>query len=489
MKSRRRTFIVAIAGAVLLAGCGASNGGTATTRSIDARPSSTTAPGLDRAEAIAEIEAALATWQAAGIDDYSYTIERHCLCPAELHARVFVEAGEVATVELLAEGGDTEFARERMRMTMGEVLAELLAILRAGDEEPGPIELVFDPDLGFPTEVDVDPIRDAIDDEFGFSIVDFVPGEGEAPEALDPAHQSTTVTVEEIEFDVPDSLDGLVLGGVLEGTFDDGAAGAVPVVLTTRGDEATLIRGRWCGTWWGPAPRSDGLGGVVVSTDEPSLVRCSPGETVHTVGTGMTQLGVGIVGDRPVVVAIEWGAPEPVTVDLVTGESSTFFPAQGELVGASYGGGRWLLTSIGSGVELALFDTSGSPIPALMPSGTSRRWPAVIDDSGTRIAWIEQGEEPIEPGGPPVQLVVWDVVAGRETHRLEVEVADGLRAGVGEIDLRGSRVILGVYGHDAEEYPARALLVDIDDGSAVPIDLGIPNLTIVMATFVSDWRG
>ena len=41
------------------------------------------------------------------------------------------------------------------------------------DEDPHDLDVVYDDDLGFPVTVDVDPIKNAIDDEHGFSAAQF----------------------------------------------------------------------------------------------------------------------------------------------------------------------------------------------------------------------------------------------------------------------------------------------------------------------------
>lgn len=118
-----------------------------------------------------EIALQAAKWASAGIDSYTFTITRSCFCPPESSGpfEVTVESG--ITTSVLYEGKPLAAGQiGNVPLTMEAAFAALLA-----GEEGATMEATWDPDLGFPVSVAVDPIPNAIDDEFSITIEDFAP--------------------------------------------------------------------------------------------------------------------------------------------------------------------------------------------------------------------------------------------------------------------------------------------------------------------------
>jgi hypothetical protein len=103
-----------------------------------------------------EITAARATWQAAGVDDYTITVERQCYCsPSEV--TLIVEDGDVvAAVD--PDGEPVEIHRVR-HLTVDGLLDR--AAEASADHHLAAFEV--DPTLGYPTLIER-PGDDGVDD-------------------------------------------------------------------------------------------------------------------------------------------------------------------------------------------------------------------------------------------------------------------------------------------------------------------------------------
>lgn len=110
-----------------------------------------------------------AQWQAKGLNDYTFTITPQCFCPFSDPLDVTV-AGGVAT--RITKAGQPVAPREveGLPKTVPELFAVLSA--RAGAAK---LSVEWDPTFGFPASIQVDPIANAIDDEFGYLITNFRP--------------------------------------------------------------------------------------------------------------------------------------------------------------------------------------------------------------------------------------------------------------------------------------------------------------------------
>jgi len=126
-----------------------------------------------RTELQREIGLHAAQWDAAAIDAYAFTLTRLCFCPPEASGpfRVTVEAGAVTRVTLAGEPLDPDRAGG-IPLTIDAIFARLLAL--------GPdatLSGTWHDDLGYPIDIAVDPIPNAIDDEYSIRIEDFTPAD------------------------------------------------------------------------------------------------------------------------------------------------------------------------------------------------------------------------------------------------------------------------------------------------------------------------
>lgn len=106
-------------------------------------------------------------WDAAAIRDYAYTYQRGCFCPFT-RLQVTVAGGAVVAVYDLE--ADTAFVAPYPDLTMGGLFAEIAEALT---DHPAEFSAEYDPATGVPRSASFDPIANAVDDEWGFSVTGF----------------------------------------------------------------------------------------------------------------------------------------------------------------------------------------------------------------------------------------------------------------------------------------------------------------------------
>lgn len=118
-----------------------------------------------------DVGAARARWQRAGFTDYSYQLDAGCgECGLIGRFQVTVRDGEVVDAEPLSPYGRDRIAE--LSPTIDEIWER---IDDARDQDPYRIALEFDAEYGYPTLVDVDYARNAVDDTFQYEINEFSP--------------------------------------------------------------------------------------------------------------------------------------------------------------------------------------------------------------------------------------------------------------------------------------------------------------------------
>lgn len=125
----------------------------------------------DKSELTAQLEENRTKWRAAGLRDYQFELDVVCFCSA-LPAVVSVAAGEVQAAHYVHDGSPVQPADLGQYHTIDGLfdLAEA-----AMEEDPDFMSVKFDPDLGFPTEIQIDPIACMYDEQTTFLVSDLVP--------------------------------------------------------------------------------------------------------------------------------------------------------------------------------------------------------------------------------------------------------------------------------------------------------------------------
>jgi hypothetical protein len=123
-------------------------------------------------EALAEAAAARARWEEAGITDYEFDLDVTCFCTIAGRVHVVVEDG--VPVEATSESGPVDTTGfDFLEFTIDGVFD--LFTEWGGDTSPDQVVAAFDPELGYPLDVRIDHILEAIDDELSVAVTGLTP--------------------------------------------------------------------------------------------------------------------------------------------------------------------------------------------------------------------------------------------------------------------------------------------------------------------------
>lgn len=119
--------------------------------------------------ALQQLAANQALWLQKAPNDYVLTLERQCFCPSARY-EITVRDGVVGMVTKDGVAvGPAEV--QGLPKTVPELFA-LVAALPAG----AAADVSYDPDLGFPTNISVDSVPNAVDDEYSILVHSLKPG-------------------------------------------------------------------------------------------------------------------------------------------------------------------------------------------------------------------------------------------------------------------------------------------------------------------------
>lgn len=117
-----------------------------------------------------EFTTAQQKWQAAGIQNYSFTLFQGCFCPGGQPMRITVRYGEVQSATSLRDGTPVEAKTMGKPLTMAEILQKIeAAYARPADH----ITLTLNPEYGYPEQVYIDYVAMMADEELSYTISDF----------------------------------------------------------------------------------------------------------------------------------------------------------------------------------------------------------------------------------------------------------------------------------------------------------------------------
>ena len=105
-----------------------------------------------------------------GPDSYAYTLTQSCFCVYSGPLRITVADGDIVSVVALS---DPQGTPQDQIEALGKTLPELTALAERAEEEADEVTATYDPTYGFPTRLDIDWIREAVDDEVTFTATDF----------------------------------------------------------------------------------------------------------------------------------------------------------------------------------------------------------------------------------------------------------------------------------------------------------------------------
>ncbi|MGH7710169.1 MAG: DUF6174 domain-containing protein [Gemmatimonadaceae bacterium] len=109
-------------------------------------------------------------WNRSGVQDYQIVVQNLCFCGYTRPVRITVRFGNVVS-KVDAETGEPapSYANAREVARLFDLVRE---VINQGADR---IEVAYDATYGFPTRIDIDYIRNAVDDELQVRTSDFQP--------------------------------------------------------------------------------------------------------------------------------------------------------------------------------------------------------------------------------------------------------------------------------------------------------------------------
>jgi hypothetical protein len=130
-----------------------------------------------QAKASSELEQNRALWERQEAQNYSFDLSILCFCPygGQMPLSIVVRDGEVVSLTT-ADGSDAGPSLEYY--SQADTIEELFDIIESaqggGADE---IKVQYDPEYGYPVSIDIDNIKEAIDDEISYQVanLEFLP--------------------------------------------------------------------------------------------------------------------------------------------------------------------------------------------------------------------------------------------------------------------------------------------------------------------------
>jgi hypothetical protein len=134
-----------------------------------------------------ELGKARARWEAHGVQFYGFTFQRGCFCPPAITRPVRIEVWDGVVVSAVdPDTGDPLDPPQEGFPTIDDLFDE---IQEAIDREADEIQASYDEDFGYPVNVFVDWITNAIDDEMSFQVTDYTEALAAQAQLSHPAHR------------------------------------------------------------------------------------------------------------------------------------------------------------------------------------------------------------------------------------------------------------------------------------------------------------
>ena len=125
---------------------------------------------------IAQFEQNHQKWQSAGIPHYRMSVSVLCFCPFSQDMPVRIEVEDGAIISMLDVRGaeitraDPRFGFIEPYATIDQLFTILEAALKGAADD---VSVTYDLDHGYPSEMNFDYIRNAVDDEMGIRVEAF----------------------------------------------------------------------------------------------------------------------------------------------------------------------------------------------------------------------------------------------------------------------------------------------------------------------------
>jgi hypothetical protein len=130
-----------------------------------------------QAKASSELEQNRALWEQQDASNYQFELSILCFCPygGQMPLSIVVRDGQVVSLAT-ADGSDPGPSLEYFNQA--DTVEELFGIIesaQAGGADD--IKVQYDPDSGYPVSIDIDYIKEAVDDEISYQVanLEFLP--------------------------------------------------------------------------------------------------------------------------------------------------------------------------------------------------------------------------------------------------------------------------------------------------------------------------
>lgn len=121
-----------------------------------------------------EFDRARARWQNLAPAHYRYRLQISCFCAFMDRMPLTIEVRDGQTVSVLAADGSPVSADEMAMFERYTTLDRLFDLTGAAlDGEADQVDVVYDEKYGFPSQVNIDYIELAMDDELGLQVLSF----------------------------------------------------------------------------------------------------------------------------------------------------------------------------------------------------------------------------------------------------------------------------------------------------------------------------
>ncbi|HYE96219.1 MAG TPA: DUF6174 domain-containing protein [Rubricoccaceae bacterium] len=118
-----------------------------------------------------DLAQARARWERAGLDDYTFTLQRNCFCPEEYRGPFEVQVENDRIVRVTREGQPAD-----QHVAQVPTIEELFGLLEgayAGSAER--VVATYDAALGYPVEFFIDESTQIADEEIGYHVPALTP--------------------------------------------------------------------------------------------------------------------------------------------------------------------------------------------------------------------------------------------------------------------------------------------------------------------------
>lgn len=128
---------------------------------------------LEQGDSRSALEASRQKWQDAGIDNYSFTLQRDCFCTEDARRPIMIEVenGRVKSATYADTGEPLPADLDFNRLTVDDLFQQIDEALDSGASE---VNVTYDPAYGYPVSIFIDQDTQMADEEVRLSISNFV---------------------------------------------------------------------------------------------------------------------------------------------------------------------------------------------------------------------------------------------------------------------------------------------------------------------------